>query len=291
MCHMSPCLLYPSTPGQATNSCDPTQLTQPSIPLAMTSMQSHYEESARDSSKPSKPTSKHTMRWKKDLVTNCGALAIKSPCTSKHMSKPLKGILKTCNSQTSSGQLEQASTSQPNGSSDLTVATLHASPPMTGQKIPLTLFLFTPPLSHQMTHHLDPYLIGSKGCLWDLMPTFCNWLNVQGAWRTGALQLTCSDTMNMTMNTTSSTQKYTSSSWTSPPLSKIVPCMSNGSKHHSAQKVSLTLKGWVPMPPVPSGAHASLTMRRMLMKDQAHTLIISKPGLFPHSPLVEHSWT
>jgi hypothetical protein len=185
----------------------------------------------------------------------------------------VKGILKTPGSQTSSCPLGQASTSQPNGSSDSTVATSHASPPMMGQKTPLTSSLFMCPLSHQTTHHPDPYLIGSKGCLQDLMPTFCNWLNVQGAWKTGALWPTSSNTENMMMNTTLSMQKYTNSSWISLLLGKIVPCVNNDSRHCGAQKVSLTLKGWVPMPPMPSGAHASPVMRRMLMKDQAHTLI------------------
>jgi hypothetical protein len=141
------------------------------------------------------------------------------------------------------------------------------------QRMPLTSFLFMPPLSCQTTHHLDPYLVGSEGCLQDLMPTFCNWLNAQGAWKTGESWPTSSNIVNMMMNTTYSMQKYTGSSWISPPLSKIIPCANNSSKCPGVQKVSLTWKGWVPVPPVPSGVHSSLMMRKTLMKDQAHTLI------------------
>jgi hypothetical protein len=40
----------------------------------------------------------------------------------------------------------------------------------------------------------------------------------------------------------------------------IVPYVNNVLKHHSVLKVSLTLKGWVPSPPMPSGALILPTM-------------------------------
>jgi hypothetical protein len=46
-------------------------------------------------------------------------------------------------------------------------------------------------------------------------------------------------------------------------LSKIVPYVSKDSKHQGVLKVSLTLKGWVPSPPIPSGAYISLTTKMM----------------------------
>jgi hypothetical protein len=81
---------------------------------------------------------------------------------------------------------------------------------------------------------------------------------------TGESQLTSSAIKSMMMSTTKSTQKSTNSSWMPPPLSKIVPYASNGLRHLGAQKVSLTLKGWVPSPPMPSGAHALMTKKKMV---------------------------
>jgi Neuraminidase (sialidase) len=90
---------------------------------------------------------------------------------------------------------------------------------------------------------------------------------------TGVSQPISSTTENMMKSTRKSVQKSTGSSWTSPPLSKIVPYVNNGSKHVGALKVSLTSRGWVPSPPVPSGAQASLMMKKTLKNNQVHNLI------------------
>jgi hypothetical protein len=42
--------------------------------------------------------------------------------------------------------------------------------------------------------------------------------------------------------------------------------VNKGSKHLGVLKVSLTSKGWVPSPPMPSGAHSSWAMRRMMTR-------------------------
>jgi hypothetical protein len=212
------------------------------------------------------------VKWKTDLVTSCKDLEIKSPNTNKHTNRNLKGILKTPGSPTSSCPSGQASISQPNGSNNLTMETSHASQPTTDQETPLTSFLFTCPLSHQMTHHLNPYLIGSEGCLQDLMPNFCKQLNAQGAWMTGESLPTSSATASTMKNTRKSMQKSVDSSWTPPLLSKIVPYASSDLRHQGVLKVSLTLKGWVPSPPMPSGAHGSPTTR-MMMSNQVQRLI------------------
>jgi hypothetical protein len=49
-------------------------------------------------------------------------------------------------------------------------------------------------------------------------------------------------------------------------LSKIVPCVSKGLRLPGVLKVSLTLKGWVPSLPMPSGAHASWMTKKMMMR-------------------------
>jgi hypothetical protein len=89
---------------------------------------------------------------------------------------------------------------------------------------------------------------------------------------TGELLLTSSTTMNMMKNTRKSTQKSIDSSWTPLLLSKIMPCASSDSRHQGVLKVLLTSKGWVPSPPMPSGAHAS-PMTRKITNNQVHDLI------------------
>jgi hypothetical protein len=91
---------------------------------------------------------------------------------------------------------------------------------------------------------------------------------------TGVLQLTSSTTTSMTKNTRKSIQKSTSSSWISLLLSKVMPYVNSSLKGLGALKVLLTSRGWVPSPPMPSGAHASLMMRKMLKNDQVHDLIV-----------------
>jgi hypothetical protein len=83
-------------------------------------------------------------------------------------------------------------------------------------------------------------------------------------WTIGELQQTSFNTKNMTKNIRKSMQKPTGSSWMPPLLSKIVPYVSNASRRPGALKVSLTLKGWVPSLPIPSGAYA-LPMKKMMM--------------------------
>jgi hypothetical protein len=105
------------------------------------------------------------------------------------------------------------------------------------------------------------------------MPSFSRWLSVLGEWTTGALQLTSSISESTMKNIRKSMQKSIGSSWISPPLSKIIPYASNSLRHAGALKVLLTLRGWVPSPPMPSGAHASLKMKTMMMSDHMHDLI------------------
>jgi hypothetical protein len=173
------------------------------------------------------------------------------------MTKNLKGILKTCVSPTLNCPLEQDSTFLPNGSSNLTVATSLASQPTTDCKMLPISSPSTPPLSHQMTHQLDQSPSGSAGCLQGLMLSSSSWLNALDKWTIGALLQTSSTTANTMKNIRKSMQKSTGSSWMSLLLSKIVPYVNNALKHQGALKVLLTLKGWAPSLPVPSGAHTS----------------------------------
>jgi hypothetical protein len=179
------------------------------------------------------------------------------------MTKNLKGILKTCTSPALSCPLGQDSICQQNGSSALTMVTSHASQPMMVQGTHLTLSQSMPLLSHQMTHQPDCSPAGSMGCLQGLTPSFSKWSNALAGWMTGALQLTSSTTKSMMKSTRKSMQKFTGSSWTPLLLSKIVPYVNSALKHQGALKVLLTLKGWVPSPPVPSGAHTSPMMKTM----------------------------
>jgi hypothetical protein len=188
-------------------------------------------------------------------VSNCKDLEIKLPNTSRLMTKNLKGILKTCVSPTLKYQSVQGSTSQLNGSSNSTLAISSATQPMMAHVTHPTSSQSTLPLSRQMTHQPDQYPTGSAGCSWDPMPNSTNWLNTLTKWMTGELLPTSFDTKNTMKNTRKSTQKSISSSWTPPLLSKIVPYVNNASRHPGALKVSLTSKGWVPSPPVPSEAY------------------------------------
>jgi hypothetical protein len=61
----------------------------------------------------------------------------------------------------------------------------------------------------------------------------------------------------MMKNIRKSMQKSTGSSWMPPLLSKIMPCANKGLKCQGMLKVLLTLKGWVPSLPMPSGAYIS----------------------------------
>jgi hypothetical protein len=70
-------------------------------------------------------------------------------------------------------------------------------------------------------------------------------------------------------------QESANSSKTLQPLSMIVAYVNKDLKHHGVLKVSLTLKGWVPSLPMPSGALTLLTMKKMTM------------NIIPHSELDE----
>jgi hypothetical protein len=73
--------------------------------------------------------------------------------------------------------------------------------------------------------------------------------------------------MTITKNLLPSIQKSTSSSWTLPLLTKVMPYVNNVSKHWGVLKVSLTLKGWVPSPPVLSGPHVLIVTMKKNLKD------------------------
>jgi hypothetical protein len=66
-------------------------------------------------------------------------------------------------------------------------------------------------------------------------------------------------------------QKYTNSSKMSQQLSMIVPYVSNGLRCQGVLKVSLTSKGWVPSPPMPSGALTLPRMKKMTMNIVPHS--------------------
>jgi hypothetical protein len=83
----------------------------------------------------------------------------------------------------------------------------------------------------------------------------------------GALLQTSSTTESTMKSIRKFMQKSTGSSWMPPLLSKIVPYVNNALKCQGALKVSLTSKGWVPSPPMPSGAHALLMMKMMTMSE------------------------
>jgi hypothetical protein len=80
--------------------------------------------------------------------------------------------------------------------------------------------------------------------------------------KTGELQPSSIALGPMTKKSLQQMQKYTNSSKMSQPLSMIMACVSNGLKCPGALKVSLTSKGWVPSPPMPSGALTLLTMKK-----------------------------
>jgi hypothetical protein len=67
----------------------------------------------------------------------------------------------------------------------------------------------------------------------------------------------------MTKNSILSMQKSKGSSWIPALLSKIMPYMNSDLNCQGVLKVLLTSKGWVPSPPVPSGAYISLMTKMM----------------------------
>jgi hypothetical protein len=119
------------------------------------------------------------------------------------------------------------------------------------------------PCYHQMICQLDLFCDGSAGSSPGHMPNSFKWLNVHTKWMTGVSLLTSSTIESMTKNIRKSMQKSTGSSWMPPLLSKIMPCVNSGLEHQGVLKVLLTLKGWVPSPPMPSGAHISWTTKKM----------------------------
>jgi hypothetical protein len=112
------------------------------------------------------------------------------------------------------------------------------------QDTPHVMPIYTSPLSyHQMIHQLNLFHDGSAESSLGCMPNSYKWLNVHEKWMIGASLLTSSITASMMKNTRKFMQKFTGSSWMPLLLSKIVPCLSKGSRHPGALKVSLTSKG------------------------------------------------
>jgi hypothetical protein len=181
------------------------------------------------------------------------------------MIKSQKDMLRTHGSLISRSPLEWGSTCQSNGLKGLTMAISPATWLMMACETLHTLYPSMHPCYHQMICQLDLFCGGSVASSLDHMPSSYKWLRVHGKWMIGESQLTSSDTVSTMKNTRKSTQKFTNSSWMPLLLSKIVPYVSNGLKHLGVLKVLLTSKGWVPSPPVPSGAHASRVMK-MTMK-------------------------
>jgi hypothetical protein len=168
----------------------------------------------------------------------------------------------------------QGSTSQLNGSNNLTQVTSPASQPTMAHETHPTLFPSMLPLSCQMTHQPDQYPTGSVECSQALMPSAINWLNLLTKWMIGALPLTSSGTKSTMKNIRKSMQKSTGSSWTPLLLSKIMPYVNNTSKHPGVLKVLLTSKGWAPSPPMPSGAHTSPMMKMMKTKSVSDVITV-----------------
>jgi hypothetical protein len=179
---------------------------------------------------------------------------------------------KTPDSPISKFPLVRDSTYWSSGSSDSMMAILPATQLMMACK---TLYTSCPsmhPHYPQMICQLDLFCDGSAGSLPDCTLNSYKWLNMCGRWMIGESQPTSSNTVNTTKNTRKSTQKFISSSWMPLLLSKIMPCASKGFRLPGVLKVLLTLKGWVPSPPMPSGAHASWMMK-MKKKHPALTAI------------------
>jgi hypothetical protein len=82
-----------------------------------------------------------------------------------------------------------------------------------------------------------------------------------GTSKTGGLPLNSIVLEPMTKKLLLQIQKSANSSKMSQPLSMIMAYVNKDSKHHDVQKVLLTSKGWVPSPPMPSGALALPTTK------------------------------
>jgi hypothetical protein len=189
------------------------------------------------------------------------------------MTKNQKDTLKTPDSLISRSPSEQDSTCQSSGSNTSTTVTSPAIWLMMAHETLCTSCPSMHPCYPQMIHQLDLFQGGSMASSLGCMPNSYRWLRVHGKWTIGESQPTSSDTENMMKGTRKSIQKSTSSSLMPLLLSKIVPCVNKGSKHPGVLKVSLTLKGWVPSPPVPSGAHSSPTKKTMKMRGPMLTAI------------------
>jgi hypothetical protein len=205
-------------------------------------------------------------KWRTILANRYVGWGTRWQNTNEPMTKNPKDTSRTCNSHTLKSQSEQDSIYQSNGSNALTLVTSPAIQLMMAHKTLCTSYPSTHPHYHQMICQLDQFHNGSTASSLDRTPNSYKWLKVQGRWTIGESRPISSDTENMMKSTRKSTQKSTSSSWTPPLLSKIVPCASKGLRLPGALKVLLTLKGWVPSPPVPSGAHTSQTMKKTMMK-------------------------
>jgi hypothetical protein len=217
-------------------------------------MPSHCILSATDCSKPSELMKPSTIRWKTDLVSKSKASETEWPTTRKPMTKPLKGIFKIHDSQISKSPLEPASASPPSGSSNMTTVTLPVSPPKMDQKTPCTLSPSMLPQLQPMTPLQGHYHVGSDQYLLDQILNSWSCWSMHDTSRIGGSQPNSTISEPMTKKLQLQMQKSISSSKMLPLLSMIVPCVSNGSKHHGALKVSLTSRGWVPSLPMPSGA-------------------------------------
>jgi hypothetical protein len=91
-------------------------------------------------------------------------------------------------------------------------------------------------------------------------------------WMTGELPQISSNTESTKMDIRKSMQESIGSSWTPLLLSKIMPYANNASRHPGVLKVSLTLKGWVLSPPIPSGAYALPTKKTTMIGQSLSTI-------------------
>jgi hypothetical protein len=186
--------------------------------------------------------------------------------TSKPTTKSLKDISKTCSSCTSRSLSVPDSTCQSNGSNASIQVTSPAIQLMTAHETLHTSYPSTHPHYPQMICQLDLFCNGLGVSSLACTPSSYKWLKVHGKWTIGELLPTSSTTENTMKSTRKSTQKSTSSSWTPLLLSKIMPCVSKGLRLPGVLKVSLTSKGWVLSPPMPSGAHTSWMMKKTMRR-------------------------
>jgi hypothetical protein len=154
-------------------------------------------------------------------------------------------------------------------SSILTLAISPATWLMMAHEILCTSCPSTHPHYPQVICQLDHFHTGSGASLLACTPNSCKWLNVWERWMIGELPPTSFATENMMKSIRKLTRKSTNSSWMPPLLSKIMPCASKGLRLPGALKVSLTLKGWVPELPIPSGVHTSWMTKRTTTKGPA----------------------